>query len=238
MGLIPIGDDNVQGGPPALVTWAFIGLNVLAFFLELSQPSAALQSFITAWGVVPKEYSTGHDIAPLIPLPFWSTLVTSMFLHGGWMHLLGNCLYLWVFGNNVEDSMGRLRFLIFYVLCGLTGAAAQVLASPASPVPMIGASGAISGVLGAYLWLYPRVRVRLLIGIFLVPLPAYLVLLFWIGTQILMAQASRIHAEGGVAVWAHIGGFAAGLFLVHFFRNRTLVDERTVGRHRLHPDHP
>jgi membrane associated rhomboid family serine protease len=172
------------------------------------------------------------------PINIWTPL-TSMFLHGGWMHILGNCLFLWVFGNNVEDSMGRLRFLIFYVLCGLAGAATQVLASPASPVPMVGASGAISGVLGAYLWLYPRVRVRVLIGIFLVPLPAYLVLLSWIGMQILSAYTSRLKAESsGVAVWAHIGGFAAGLFLVHLFRNRGLVDERTVGRHRLHPDHP
>jgi membrane associated rhomboid family serine protease len=167
------------------------------------------------------------------------TPLTSMFLHGGWMHVLGNCLFLWVFGNNVEDSMGRVRFLIFYLLCGLAGAAAQVFINPSSPVPMVGASGAISGVLGAYLLLYPRVRVRVLVGFFLLSLPAYLVLLSWIGLQLLTAHASRLNVEAnGVAVWAHIGGFGAGMILVHLFRNRNLVDERTVGRHRLHPDHP
>ena len=110
MGFIPIGDDNIRGGPPALVNYALIALNALAFFVELGQGSeGALQSFITAWGVVPREYSTGHDIAPLIPLPFWSTLLTSMFLHGGWAHILGNMMYLWIFGDNLEKVMGHAR---------------------------------------------------------------------------------------------------------------------------------
>jgi membrane associated rhomboid family serine protease len=135
--------------------------------------------------------------------------------------------------------MGRLRFLIFYLLCGLAGAAAQVATTPASAVPMVGASGAISGVLGAYLLLYPRVRVRVLVVWFLLSLPAYLVLLSWIGMQALNAYTSRLNPESsGVAVWAHIGGFAAGLLLVRLFRDRTLVAERTYERHRLHPDHP
>src|SRR6185369_2966299 len=116
------------------------------------------------------------------------TPLTSMFLHGGWTHLLGNALFLWVFGNNVEDSMGRVRFLIFYLLCGLAAAAAQVAASPSSPVPMVGASGAISGVLAAYLFLYPRVRVKVLVGWFLLSLPAYLVLLSWIALQLVNAH--------------------------------------------------
>jgi membrane associated rhomboid family serine protease len=143
------------------------------------------------------------------------------------MLLLGNGLFLWVFGNNVEDSMGRIRYLIFYLLCGLAAAAAQVFQSPASPVPMIGASGAISGVLGGYLVLYPRVPVNVLIPIFIfiqiVKLPAYLVLVIWIGMQLLNASTGM---ETGVAVWAHIGGFAAGLVLVKFFEDDEIVKER------------
>jgi membrane associated rhomboid family serine protease len=161
------------------------------------------------------------------------TPFTSMFLHGGWMHLLGNALFLWVFGNNVEDSMGRFRFIIFYLLCGLAAAAAQVFQSPASPVPMIGASGAISGVLGGYLVLYPRVPVNVLIPIFIfiqiVKLPAYLVLLIWIGMQLLNASTGL---ETGVAVWAHIGGFVAGLVLVKPFESDVLVKERLRRLHR------
>jgi membrane associated rhomboid family serine protease len=146
---------------------------------------------------------------------------------------------LWVFGNNVEDSMGRLRFPIFYLACGLAAAAAQVAVSPDSPVPMVGASGAISGVLGAYLVLYPRVRVNILIIFIIiirvVPLPAYLVLLLWIGMQLVTAYGG---VETGVAVWAHIGGFVAGVLLVKLFEKRSLVAERSRLRHRLHPTHP
>jgi membrane associated rhomboid family serine protease len=156
-----------------------------------------------------------------------------MFLHGGWAHLLGNALFLWVFGNNIEDSMGRLRFLVFYVLCGLAAAAAQVLVSPTSAVPMVGASGAISGVLGAYLVLYPRVRVNVLVFLFIfvqiVTLPAYVMLLFWIGFQLLagLPQLGGVQeASGGVAFWAHIGGFVAGLVLVKLFENHELVERR------------
>jgi membrane associated rhomboid family serine protease len=172
------------------------------------------------------------------------TPLTSMFLHGSWMHLLGNALFLWVFGNNVEDSMGRLRFLLFYLLCGLAAAAAQIAMSPGSPVPMVGASGAISGVMGAYLVLYPRVRVRMLF-IFIIffrifELPAWLVLLWWFGLQLLsgLPQLSSIEHEAGVAFWAHIGGFVAGVVLVKLFENRSLVAERTRVRHRLHPYAP
>jgi len=164
------------------------------------------------------------------------TPLTSMFLHGSWGHLLGNALFLWVFGNNVEDSMGRLRFIAFYLLTGLAAAAAQVAFSPASPVPMIGASGAISGVLGGYLVLYPRVRVNVLfiivILIRIIKLPAYFVLLIWIGLQLLNALVGK---DDGVAVWAHIGGFGAGLVLVKLFESSTLVRERNRLRHRYHP---
>jgi membrane associated rhomboid family serine protease len=169
------------------------------------------------------------------------TPVLSMFLHGSWAHLLGNGLFLWVFGNNVEDSMGRMRYLAFYLLCGIAAAAAQIAIDPASPAPMVGASGAISGVLGAYLILYPRVRVHVFVGFFLLSLPAYFVLLMWIGLQLLsgLPQLSSVHhvASTGVAVWAHIGGFFAGVVLVKLFENRELVAARTYIRRRNYPTH-
>jgi membrane associated rhomboid family serine protease len=174
------------------------------------------------------------------------TPLTSMFLHGGWGHLLGNALFLWVFGNNVEDSMGRFRFLVFYLLCGLAAAGAQVAVSPESPVPMVGASGAISGVLGAYLVLYPRVRVRVLFIIVVLPwivsLPAWAVLISWIGLQILggLPQLSPLDRDvsAGVAFWAHIGGFFAGVGLVKIFENRTRVYEREHAQRRPMPRLP
>lgn len=152
------------------------------------------------------------------------TPLTSMFLHGSWGHLLGNGLFLWVFGDNVEDRMGRLRFLLFYLVCGLGAALAHILVDPSSPVPTVGASGAISGVLGAYLMLFPRARVNMLF-IFLVflrviPLPAWLVLLWWFGFQVLagLPQLTQVtEPSGGVAFWAHIGGFLLGVLLVRFF---------------------
>src|SRR5678815_291891 len=138
--MLPIGDDN-DGGGVALANYAFIALNVLAFFLELSRPSGQLQSFITAWGVVPREYSTGHDIAPLIaPFPFWSTLLTSMFLHGGWAHIGGNMLFLWIFGDNLERVMGHARYAAFYLVCGLAAGLAHIAFNSASAVPSVGAS--------------------------------------------------------------------------------------------------
>ena len=144
--MFPIGDERVQGGPPALVTFGLIALNVLAFFVELAQPSeVALQSFIQAWGVVPREYRR-YETPPTIPLPFWSTLLTSMFLHGGWMHLGGNMLYLWIFGDNLEKVMGAVRFTIFYLVCGLAASFAHIIFGPGLTVPAVGASGAISGV--------------------------------------------------------------------------------------------
>jgi membrane associated rhomboid family serine protease len=174
------------------------------------------------------------------------TPLTSMFLHGGWGHLLGNALFFWVFGNNIEDSMGRVRFLVFYLVCGLAAAAAHVAVSPASPVPTVGASGAISGILGAYLVLYPRVRVKMLFYFLIffrvIPIQAWLVLLWWFMWQLLsgLPELSRIGSDvsGGVAVWAHVGGFVAGVVLVKLFENRRLVGIRTAERHRLHPGHP
>lgn len=219
--MIPIGDDNIRGGPPAIVNHVLIGLNVVAFFLELSQPSErALQSFITAWGVVPREYSTGQDLAPRIPLPFWSTLVTSMFLHGGWAHLLGNMLFLWVFGDNLEKVMGHVRYVLFYLVCGLGAGLAHILSNSGSTIPSVGASGAISGVLGGYLLLFPRNRVRILTRGGIMPIPAFVMLGIWILMQLVSQVGSMAQTEqtgGGVAYMAHIGGFVAGLALVKLF---------------------
>ena len=215
--MLPIGDERVQGGPAPLVTYALIALNVLAFIVELTQPSeAALQSFIQAWGVVPREYSMARDLPPAIPLPFWSTLFTSMFLHGGWMHLGGNMLYLWIFGDNLEKVMGPIRFLIFYLVCGVAASLAHIFFGPGSSIPAVGASGAISGVLGGYLLLFPRNRVRVLTRGGVAHVPALVVLGFWIVIQMIngIGSMAATTETAGVAYMAHIGGFVAGLLLV------------------------
>jgi membrane associated rhomboid family serine protease len=216
--MFPVGDDRVQGGPPPLITFGLIALNVLAFMVELAQPSeAALQSFIQAWGVVPREYSLGRDLPPAIPLPFWTTLATSMFLHGGWMHLGGNMLYLWIFGDNLEKVMGAVRFIVFYLACGLVASFAHIVFGSSSAIPAVGASGAISGVLGGYLLLFPRNRVRVLTRGGIASVPAVVVLGFWIVIQLVNgvgSVATTSETSGGVAYMAHIGGFVAGLLLV------------------------
>jgi len=214
--MFPVGDDRVSGGPPPLITLGLIILNVIVFLFEASQPPGALQSFIQAWGVVPREYTLGHDIAPTIPLPFWSTLITSMFLHGGWMHLGGNMLYLWIFGDNLEKTMGSARFLAFYLTCGIAAGLAHILVSGGSSVPTVGASGAISGVLGGYLVLFLHNRVRVLTRGGIMSVPAIVVLGFWIVIQLINGLGSlAVRTEtGGVAYMAHVGGFVAGLVLV------------------------
>jgi membrane associated rhomboid family serine protease len=219
--MFPIGDDDAHGGRlTPLITWGLILLNVLAWMLELGQGSeAALQSFVQAWGVVPREYTAGTDLPPRIPAPFWTTTLTSMFLHGGWMHLGGNMLYLWIFGDNLEKVMGHLRFLLFYLICGVAAAAAHIIFNPNSMVPTVGASGAISGVLGGYLLLFPRNRVRVLTRGGVAHVPALLVLGFWIVIQFINGMGSVVNTPetGGVAYLAHIGGFVAGLVLVKLF---------------------
>jgi membrane associated rhomboid family serine protease len=168
------------------------------------------------------------------------TPLTSMFLHGSWGHLLGNALFFWVFGNNVEDSMGRIRFLLFYLICGLAAALAHIMVQPASPLPTVGASGAISGVLGAYLVLYPRIRINMLF-IFVIfwkviAIPAWVVLIFWFAWQVFAGlpelTAVRPDVSSGVAVWAHIGGFVAGVVLVKIFENPRLVEARLLPSER------
>jgi membrane associated rhomboid family serine protease len=207
--MIPIGDDQVRGGPPALVNMTLILLNVAAFFFELSRPHGALESFIMAWGVVPREYSAGHDLAPLIPLPFWTTLFTSMFLHGGWAHLGGNMLYLWIFGDNIEKVLGGVRYLVFYLTCGVAAGFAHILTSSHSAVPTVGASGAISGILGDYMLLFPRNRVRVMSRGGIMAVPAYVMLGFWIVLQLVSgvgAIAQTEQTDGGSPHGPH-GGF-------------------------------
>ncbi|MEO5823682.1 MAG: rhomboid family intramembrane serine protease [Vicinamibacteraceae bacterium] len=225
--MLPIGDDEGQAQGARIVTITLIALNVLAFFLELGQGSdGALQSFITSWGVVPREYSVGHDIPPMIPLPFWSTLITSMFLHGGWMHLGGNMLYLWIFGDNLERVMGAAKYAIFYLVCGLAAGLAHIVFASGSTVPTVGASGAISGVLGGYLLMFPKNRVKVLTRGGVASVPAIVVLGMWIVIQ-LISQVGAITQTGGegggVAYMAHIGGFVAGMALVKLFATRQLV---------------
>ena len=214
--MFPIGDENEQGTGPAYITLAVIALNVLAFFLEISRPSeAAVQAFITAWGVVPHEYSAGVDLPPTIPYPLWTTLLTSMFLHGGWGHLGGNMLFLWIFGDNLEHRIGHLRFLTFYLVCGIAAGLAHIVFNSQSTVPTVGASGAISGVLGGYLLLFPRNRVYVLTYGGVTAVPALFMLGLWILMQFVngVGEVARTPETGGVAYIAHIGGFLAGMML-------------------------
>jgi membrane associated rhomboid family serine protease len=251
--MIPLSDDNPTLRTP-VVTIALLCLIGLTwvFVQGADLDPRALAASVCNFGLIAGEITHMARVGTAVPLGEGMaclvdadpinvlTPLTSMFLHGGWAHLLGNGLFLWVFGNNVEDSMGRLRFIVFYLVCGLVAAAAQVVAAPASPVPMVGASGAISGVMGAYLVLYPHARVNMLFIIIIIvriiAVPAWLVLLYWFAIQALAALpqlAGTQHAvEGGVAVMAHVAGFVAGAALVKLFENRSLVEARAYARRR------
>lgn len=220
--MIPLHDDNPTNIFP-LVTITFIAACSIVFFWQMSLGSAGNQAAIYSFGIIPAVLLNTAQLPPALNLaPAELTVFTSMFMHGGFMHLAGNMLYLWIFGNNIEDSMGHGRFMVFYAVCGMAAVAGQTLQDPGSEIPMIGASGAISGVLGAYLLLYPRARVLVLIplGFFtqLVRLPAALVLGLWFVIQIVSSTLSG--PGGGVAWYAHIGGFLAGLLLVPLFKRR------------------
>lgn len=225
--MIPIGDDNRDRRSVPLVTWALIGANVLVFLHEVSLGEQGLRRFFDAYAVVPAEVLENFT-APLAEAwPVYLTLLTAMFLHGGWLHVGGNMLYLSIFGDNVEDALGHGKFLGFYLLCGLLASAAHVAAGPQSTVPSLGASGAIAGVLGAYLVLFPGRRVRVLArGLFffgVYEVPALLAIGLWFALQFLSGVAvlspATAASQGGVAYWAHIGGFVAGAGLVWFFRH-------------------
>ncbi|GAB4515117.1 MAG: rhomboid family intramembrane serine protease [Sulfuricaulis sp.] len=220
--MIPLRDDNPTTIKP-LLTIVFIVACSLVFLWQLSL-GANFQAAVFSLGVIPATLLGGQSLPPELALvPPGITVFTSMFLHGGWMHLIGNMLYLWIFGNNVEDAMGHVRFVIFYLLCGVAAVFAQALPNAESTIPMIGASGAISGVLGAYLLLYPRAHVLVLIplGFYMrtMQLPAMVVLGFWFVLQ-LVNSALADPGKGGVAFGAHIGGFVAGMVLLPLFKYR------------------
>jgi membrane associated rhomboid family serine protease len=221
--MIPI-QDTIRSRNPPLAVYALIGLNVLVFAFELTLPHGDLDQLFYILGIVPARY-THPQWAEQVGFPidnYWPFL-TSMFLHGGWAHIIGNMWTLWIFGDNIEDRMGPLRFTLFYLICGLIAAVVHWFTNPHSTIPTVGASGAIAGVLGAYLVLYPRARIVVLIPIFFYPLffevPAVTYLLFWALSQLYSgALALAGPAEvGGVAWWAHVGGFTAGLLLHPLF---------------------
>jgi membrane associated rhomboid family serine protease len=217
--MLPLNDDNPTEITP-VVTITFIAACVLVFFYQSSLPPRFGEQFVFQYGAIPA-LLFGHAVPPSEwgPTPPAATLLTSMFLHGSWMHLLGNMLYLWIFGNNIEDVMGHGKFIIFYVACGILAALTHAVTDTMSAMPMVGASGAISGVLGAYLLLFPHARVLVLapfIGTAYVP--AGLVLGLWFVMQVLSGGASLGQQGGGVAFFAHVGGFLAGLALIGFFK--------------------
>jgi membrane associated rhomboid family serine protease len=218
---LPLHDDNpLKNIQFQYVTVAFIAICVTVFLYQLSLGEGGGRVFVFRFGAIPAVVF-GEVTLPkgFAPAPAAFSLVTSMFLHGGFMHLAGNMLFLWVLGDNVEDAMGHKRFVVFYLLAGIAAALAHGLSDPASQVPMIGASGAISGVIGAYLVLHPKARIKVLVSYFLVWLPAYVVLGAWIGLQFVSA-AMDPGGAGGVAWWAHIGGFFAGIALIFPMRNK------------------
>ncbi len=243
--MFPYKDENPTLRP-AYLTGSVIVVTVLVWFgVQGAGTQPNLGQSICQLGAIPGELLGRVAEGTLIPIgsnlacrvgdaPAWYTVITSVFLHGGWFHLIGNMWFLWVFGNNIEDVMGPARFIAFYLACGILAAMAQILTQPSSPVPMVGASGAISGVMGGYLVLYPRVRVHMLVflGFFVttVAVPAYFMLLYWAFLQ-LLGGLPRLGAEagGGVAFFAHLGGFVAGVALIKLF-----VKQRLVDAHRRH----
>ncbi|HVZ37540.1 MAG TPA: rhomboid family intramembrane serine protease [Polyangiaceae bacterium] len=242
--MIPLSDDNPTLRTPVVTILLLIIMGAVWIFVQgAGLDDRALAASVCDLGLVAGEITHKAKLGTAVPIgdglacvvdaePInYLTPITSMFLHGSWMHILGNGLFFWVFGNNVEDRMGRIRFVFFYLLCGLVAAASQVALDPASPVPIVGASGAISGVMGAYLVLFPRARVNMLFILFIfiriIPVPAWLVLLYWFGLQVISAlpQLTGVHttAESGVAVMAHVGGFLCGALLIKLFENKRLA---------------
>ena len=245
--LFPLGDDNRSRVITPYVTYFLIGTNILVFLYQLMN-----ESFTYGYSVVPYEVSHGVDLiseagynqsgqmvkAPQSPgpVPIYFTFISAMFMHGGFMHIAGNMLYLWIFGDNVEDRMGHVKFFIFYLLCGFLASLTHVVFNPNSMIPSLGASGAIAGVLGAYLILYPHQRVRVLLplGFFsqITDLPAIVVIGFWAVLQFFggLGSIAETAQTGGVAYLAHVGGFIAGAILVFLFRNRLATPPREFRR--------
>ncbi len=213
--LFPIGDDNIERGHPAIFSYSFLLLNVAVFIFQVSIPEGLQASFVENWGAIPYEISQGIDL---------QTLLTSIFMHGSWMHLLGNMLYLWIFADNIEATVGNFRFLIFYLMGGLIAAITQVVIDPTSGIPMVGASGAIAAVMGAYIVMFPGSRVKMLFLIFFIVfyVPSWVFLGIWFVQQAVsgVGALSVVSEGGGVAWWAHIGGFVFGLLAGLYFRER------------------
>ena len=210
--MFPVSDDDSQRRTFPAVTLSLIGLNVLFFLAELGGG----EGLITEWAFIPARFSE-HPAANLV------TVFSAMFMHGGWFHLFGNMLFLWIFGDNVEDRLGHIKFLVFYLLAGIAATLAQYAVSPESGVPNVGASGAIAGVLGAYILMFPQARVNVLLGRQIVAMPAFVVLGLWIVVQLIsgvgtIGATDESAGVGGIAYMAHIGGFAAGLLMGFFFR--------------------
>ncbi|MFK7914002.1 MAG: rhomboid family intramembrane serine protease [Pseudomonadales bacterium] len=240
--MIPIRDDNPQLRTP-VATYALIGLNVISWLLLQGAGTAdALQSSVCQFGLIPADLLNSEVTrAAFCPNQSgWSGVFSSMFMHGSWMHIIGNMWFLWIFGDNVEDAMGPVRFVVFYLLCGVGAAAAQVVADVDSTVPMVGASGAIGGVMGAYIMLYPRVKVHLFVILVVIfttfRVPAIAMLGYWIIVQLVGGFASLGSTGGGVAFWAHVGGFAAGCGLVWLFKDDVLLKSHpSYGWKSRHP---
>jgi membrane associated rhomboid family serine protease len=244
--VFPYRDENETVRTP-IITFALIAINVLVWLLvQGAGASGALEASVCNLGLIPGEltlqarpgdgFPLGPGMACLVdPGRAPLHLLTAMFLHGGWMHLLGNMWFLWLFGNNVEDSMGRVRFIVFYLLSGLCAALGHVFTDPSSIMPMVGASGAISGIMGAYIVLYPRVRVYCFVVIIVfvtsVALPAWVMLGYWMLLQLLGGLQAPA-AGGGVAFWAHVGGFAAGVVLIKSFARQEYIREHRAGQWR------
>jgi len=231
--LIPL-RDNIPHRHPPFMTWLIILANGLAFAFELSLSPSELKELFFAFGIVPDHFFHPEGFSPVaVPLVGFWPLLSSMFLHGGWLHIIANMWFLYLFGDNVEDRMGHLRFVAFYLIGGLLAGAVHCWTNPHSTLPTIGASGAIAAVMGAYLVMYPRARVITLIPIFFYPLfieiPAVVFLLFWFLTQILSGGLALVESGnfGGIAWWAHIGGFLAGMLLQFVF-------VRSKGHHRFY----
>lgn len=233
--LLPIGDDDSGVQRPHLIVAALILTNLAAFIYQITRGDN-LTRLVYAWGATPYEITNYTDLPPEIGPPVFVTLLTSMFLHGGFLHIGANMLFLWVFGDNIEDAMGHLRFLVFYLLCGIAGGMTEILLDRSSTVPMVGASGAISGVMGAYLVLFPRGMVRVATLLIIIPLifrlPAILVIGFWFAIQAASGYASlgMDSVQGGTAFFAHIGGFIAGVVLVWFFADSSAVRRQNAAR--------
>ena len=234
--MLPLRDENPTEIRP-YITILFIALNLTIWFLvQGAGTPEALEASVTHFGTYPCEVT---GACPTQGVSGYASLVTSMFMHGSWEHILGNMLFLWVFGNNIEDSMGHIRFILFYLVCGVAADVAHVLFSPNSAIPTVGASGAISGVMGAYILLYPRARVRTWIPpIFVTDLNAWVMLGYWFVIQLFMGVATlgpEMGEQGGVAVWAHVGGFVAGLVLIKAFENHELTAAKRA-KVKLPPD--